>query len=364
MYIWQLCKHIIMSNKRVTLQDIANELGLSRNTVSKAMNNTGSIAEETKKKIFKAAAEMGYKEFAQLPEILPVPKASTIFATQDSKEIALFTHSLLGSSHFGSKLLDSFQKKIGEFGYTLSVYMIRDYELEHLVYPANFNSERCAGILCLEIFSEPYSRFLCNQSIPLLFVDTVVNHFNLNLAADLLYMENKTSTYIMLKSIIDQGYKNISFVGDYNHCQSFYERWSAYCQVMTDQNIAVQREACILEDDSSPYHDVAWLSNRIRLLPSLPDAFFCANDYLAICMLKALKALNLSVPSDIMVCGFDNSPEATIIEPSLTTVKIPSSAMGFAAAEMLLSRIGHKEMPYRTTYIGTDVIYRGSTKRK
>ena len=354
---------MIMNKKRVTLQDIANELGLSRNTVSKAMNNTGSISDETKKKIFQTAAELGYKQFAFLSQTPPAPQATTALVPKYSKEIALFTHSLMGSSHFGCKLLDSFQQKIGELGYKLSVYMIRDYELEQLVYPTNFNQDHTAGILCLELFSESYSRFLCKQSIPLLFVDTVVNHMSLNLSADLLYMENKTSTYIMLKSIMDKGYKHISFVGDYSHCQSFYERWNAYCQVMMDQNMPIQKENCILANDSSPYHDVIWLSNQIRSLPALPDAFFCANDFLAISMLKALKELNLSVPNDVMVCGFDNSPESTIIDPPLTTVKIPSSSMGYTAAELLLSRIAYNEMPYRTTYIKTDVVYRLSTQK-
>lgn len=352
-------------NKRITLQDIANELGLSRNTVSKAMNNTGSIAEETKQKIFQTAVEMGYKQFAILPTIQSQTQSSASPSVHmaNTKEIALFTHSLLGGSHFGSKLLDSFQKKIGEFGYKLSIYLIRDYELDHLIFPANFNEGNTAGILCLEIFSETYSRFLCNQSIPLLFVDTVVNHIALNLSADLLYMENKTSSYIMLKSIMEQGYTNIAFVGDYSHCQSFYERWSAYCQIMSDWNLPVKDENCIHDDDSNPYADIKWMSNRIQSLPSLPDAFFCANDFLAISTLKALKSLSIPVPSQTMVCGFDNSPEATIIEPTLTTIRIPSSSMGYTAADLLLSRIEHPQMPFRTTYIRTDVIYRDSTNR-
>lgn len=351
-----------MNKKRVTLQDIANELGISRNTVSKAMNNTGSISDETKKKIFQAATEMGYKQFALFPQPPVNSQNPSSLTTNSSNEIALFTHSLLGSSHFGSKLLDAFQQQIGEHGYKLSVYMIRDFELEQLVYPANFNQSHTAGILCLELFSEEYSRFLCKQSIPLLFVDTVVNHIDLNLAADLLYMENKTSTYTMLKSIIDHGYRNISFVGDCYHCQSFYERWSAYCQIMADHNIPVRNENCILDNDSYPYHDITWLSNRIQSLPSLPDTFFCANDFLAISTLKALRTLNITIPTDTMVCGFDNSPESTIIDPPLTTVKIPSSSMGYTAAEILLARIAHPEMPYRITYVQTDVIYRSSTK--
>ncbi len=351
-----------MAKKKVTLQDIADELGISRNTVSKAMNNTGSIAEDTKKKIYQTATEMGYKQFALIPQ-LSTDSQTKQLPEASPNEIALFTHSLMSSSHFGSKLLDAFQQKIGTYGYKLSIYMIRNYELEKLVYPSNFNREHTAGILCLELFSEEYSRFLCKQSIPLLFVDTVVNHYGLNLTADLLYMENKTSTYLMLKSIVDRGYKNISFVGDCNHCHSFYERWLAYCQVMEDHNLPVQDENCILDDDSNPYDDVTWLGNRIRSLPALPDAFFCANDFVAVSVLKALKALNISVPKDVMVCGFDNSPESKIIEPSLTTVRIHSSSMGYTAAEMLLSRIEHPQMPHRTSYVKTDIIYRDSTNK-
>lgn len=372
-----------MTNKRITLQDIANELGISRNTVSKAINNTGSISEKTKNKILQKAAEMGYKQFGLLFPAQTPPSIDT-FTIQSSKEIALFTNSLVGSSHFGSKLLDSFQKKIGTFGYKLSFYMIRDHELDELVYPANFNEEQTAGILCLEVFSEAYSRFLCSQSIPLLFVDTAVNHFDLNLAADLLYMENKTSSYLMLKALADQGYKNISFVGDPYHCHSFYERWDAYCQIMDDYHRGshyedhqhdtshysgtsrgmLYKNSCILDSDCNPYNDVDWLSNRIRHLPALPDVFFCANDFLAICTMRALKSMNLIIPDDVMVCGFDNSPESVIVEPSLTTVMIPSSSMGFTAAELLLSRIEHPEMPFRTSYIKTDVVYRNSTKKE
>ena len=66
-------------------------------------------------------------------------------------------------------------------------------------------------------------------------------------------------------------------------------------------------------------------------------------------------------PEDVLVCGFDNSPEATIIEPNLTTIKIHSSSMGYTAADLLLARIATPSMPYKKTYIETDIIYRQST---
>lgn len=346
-------------NNKVTLQDIADALGISRNTVSRALNNPDTVSDATKNRISQKALEMGYKQF--VPATVPA-EVSPALSLNGANEIALFTHSFPGSSHFGTKLLDAFQQKLGMFGYKLSIYIARDDDMERLNFPAGFHVEQTVGILCMELFSTPYSKFLCEQDIPLLFIDTIFNRGDLNLQADVLYMENQSSVYGMLKALIDKGRKNISFVGDRFHCHSFYERWQTYCTVLTDHNIPVLANLSILDSDLSPYDDTAWMSRRIRELPSLPDAFFCANDYLAISVLKALKYMNLSVPEDILLCGFDNAPEAVIVEPALTTVEIPSSAMGFIAAELLLSRISHPDMPYRTTYVKTNVIYRDSTK--
>jgi LacI family transcriptional regulator len=96
-------------------------------------------------------------------------------------------------------------------------------------------------------------------------------------------------------------------------------------------------------------------------LPQLPQVFFCANDFLAIPALKALRKLNYSVPGDILLCGFDNSIESQIIEPALSTINIPSHSMGYIAADLILSRIEFPDMPYRTTYIKTNVLFREST---
>lgn len=344
--------------KRVTIQNIADELGISRNTVSKALNGTGSISDEMKNKVLQKATELGYNQFS----ILSPVQENITSASISNKEIALLTHSFIGNSHFCSSLLNTFEKKISKQGYRLSIYIIGDTEINSLLFPANFNYDNTDGIICIELFSRVYSEFLCTQGIPTLFVDTAANISDLNLASDILYMENHGSVYIMLKELIEKGYRNISFVGDRFNCNSFYERWKGYCDVLNDYNITVTPSNCILDSDSSPYMDSEWLSGRIASLPKLPEVFFCANDFIAISILKALKKLNYSVPEDTLLCGFDNSIESQIIVPSLSTVNIPSSSMGYIAADLILSRIEFPDMPYRTTYIKTNVLLRESTK--
>jgi LacI family transcriptional regulator len=345
---------------RVTLQEIADALGISRNTVSRALNNNGTVSAETRKKICQTAIEMGYKQFQQTS---PVPANNTdgYELPSDKTEIALFTNAFPGSSHSATKLLETFQYKVNSFGFKLSINIIRENEIANLCLPANLNTDGLAGIICIELFSKEYADFLCKQDIPLLFVDThVTNHGTWN--ADLLYMENISSVYNMLDSLVNAGHTNISFIGDRFHCQSFYERWQAYVSVLADHNLKLELNKCILDDDSNPYADINWLCDRLGTIEKLPDVFFCANDFLAVTTMKALQKLGKNVPSDIRICGFDDAPEATLVEPNLTTIRIHSSSMGYTAADLLLSRIANPNMPYRKTYIRTDVIFRDSTK--
>ena len=124
--------------KRVTLQEIADALGMSRNTVSRALNNSGSVSSETRSKICQMATAMGYKQFSLVDTADTA--TSTLLALKDGKtEIALFTHSFPGASHSGNKLLEAFQNRIDSLGYKLSINIIKDNDIESLSLPTNFS---------------------------------------------------------------------------------------------------------------------------------------------------------------------------------------------------------------------------------
>ncbi|WP_160690888.1 LacI family DNA-binding transcriptional regulator [Clostridium sp. C2-6-12] len=345
-----------MPNKKITVQDIADELGISRNTVSKALNNTGSLAEATKSKIIQKAIEMGYKQFAYINN---TPSISSNIPL--NKEIALFTRSMPNSSHFGSHLLSGFEEKISNQGYRLSMYVIRDNELNSLNLPFNFKPESVDAIICIELFDKKYSDLICELDIPTLFVDSPSNHNISPVNSDILLMENYHSIYNITKTLINNNKTNIGFVGDIFHCESFYERWKGYCSALLDSNISLDTNNCILEKDKEPYGDPEWLGNKIIEISVLPDAFICANDFIAIDVIRALKHKNISVPENILICGFDDSMESKIIEPHLTTVSIPSYEMGDIAANLLLSRIDNPAIPFRTIHVRTSPKFREST---
>ena len=176
-----------MANK-VTIQDIADSLGISRNTVSKAINNTGVLADATRDKVLKKAMEMGYKQFSYISIIDSKPETSSQ-PSKKNQEIALLTSKFLDDAHFSSTMLDKFQRETSELGYGLSIHRLLPEEIQNLALPKSFDMKKTAGMICYEMFNYEYCKMLCELDIPILFVDCPAFGLNLPLNSDLLLMD-------------------------------------------------------------------------------------------------------------------------------------------------------------------------------
>ena len=343
--------------KKVTIQDIADELGVSRNTVSKAINNGDGLADATREKILQKAMEMGYKQFSYFNTVsapaVP-PDVARKFAG-GRREIALLTAKFLDHSHFASLMLDSFQQEISELGYTMNTHRIKTGHLEKRVLPSTFSPERAAAILCIEVFDRPYAEMVCGLGLPVLFVDGPVVFGETPLPADQLYMENTLEIARFVGEMIRRGKKRIGFIGDYRHCQSFFERYAAFRCAMLMSALPVDERFCAYSNGKED------IQQSIQGMGELPDVFLCANDFIAMDAIKALRDIGKSVPDDVFLCGFDDSPESRLISPPLTTIHIHTQTMAFSAVHLLLSRIKEPNLDYRTIRTQTDLIWREST---
>lgn len=346
---------------KVTIQDIANELQLSRNTVSKAINNTGVLADATREKILRKAAEMGYKQFAYLPLFQEdtAKAAEHSILPSDKREIAMLTTQFLSSSHFSSMMLDRFQSEIEHLHSCTTIHRISPIELKEKKLPSSLNIQRTAGIICIEVFDYDYAQMLCDLDVPLLFVDTPVMDMRPPLKADRLYMENRIEVQNAVAHMVQRGKKRISFAGDKNHCQSFFERYMAYKDAVEYFGLTEGLNTCAMPSGQQNYP--VSLYETIRRFKTMPDAFVCANDFVAMDLVKALNELGYSVPDDIWVCGFDDSQEASYFAPRLTSIHIHGQIMGYIAANLLMTRIEEPSLNYRTVYTETNLILREST---
>ena len=346
---------------KVTIQDIANELQLSRNTVSKAINNTGVLADATREKILRKAAEMGYKQFAYLPLFQEgaAKTAGLSILPSDKREIAMLTTQFLSSSHFSSMMLDRFQSEIDHLHSGMTIHRISPIELKEKKLPSSLDIQCTAGIICIEVFDYDYAQMLCDLDVPLLFVDTPVMEMRPPLKADRLYMENRIEIQNAVAHMVQRGKKRISFAGDKNHCQSFFERYMAYKDAVEYLGLTEGLSTCAMPSGQQNYP--VSLYETIRRFKTMPDAFVCANDFVAMDLVKALNELGYSVPDDIWVCGFDDSQEASYFAPRLTSIHIHGQIMGYTAANLLMTRIEEPSLNYRTVCTETNLILREST---
>ena len=341
-----------MPSRRITMQDIADACGLSRNTVSKVFNGRGSVPRTTRDLVLQKARELGYGTPVDEVQEQPVPAGN----------IALLTRSIPSQLHFGSAFKSAFTDQISRAGYTLKMYEISPEELKARRLPPHFVPEQTAGIVGIELFDKDYINMICHLGIPVVMADGPEDAGITLMECDYVTMENLAAIMIVIKRLIDAGARKIGFVGDYRHCVSFRERYLGFRDSLRKYGLRFDEEICIRDPDSSPYDNPDWLLSRIDRMPSLPDAFVCANDYLAFHLLRALKRRKIAVPEEVMVTGFDGADQSTFSDPPLTTVQIRSEEIGRIAADVLLFRIADPSIPFTWSRVRSTPVWRESTR--
>lgn len=340
--------------RKITMQDIADACGLSRNTVSKIFNGRGTVPEATREAVLAKAQELGYHQ--------PAEASSAPAAPIPGRNVALLTHSKPSLHSFGSLFITNFTDQICRSGYNLKIFEISAADYAEKRLPSHFVPEDVSAIITIELFDQGYTQMICSLGIPVLLIDSYACAPGDLMQCDLVYMENYASTIALTSRMIAAGAKTIGFVGDINHCSSFRERWNGFRAALRDAALPFDEKMCILADDSEPYGEVDWLASQLDKLPVIPDGFVCCNDFVAIRLMNALRRKGLSVPDDVMVTGFDGTPEAEVVYPSLTTAHIPSAEIGRMSASLLLERIENPSLPYRCTFVRTTPIWRESVR--
>lgn len=333
--------------EKVTIQDIADALGLSRNTVSKALNNHPQIPDQTRDKIIQKAADLKYKNYSQMK----------------IRNIALITRGDINAISFYSETIRGIETSLSANGYNLILTLVKPEDISSGILPVNIQQSNLDGIISVEIFDRQYMQKVLNTGIPTVFIDSLPNSMFEHHKYDVIMVENELSTYQLTKDLIDRGHQDIGFIGDVNHCRSFYERWLGFTRALSQGGLSDSSQFSIQLEDTNPYLSVDWKTSQIKSLKKLPTAFVCANDDIAICVIRSLKSLGYQIPTDIEVTGFDDVPNSAIIEPALTTVHTYPYELGIRVVESLMNRIDQPDRHNETVYLETSLVWRQSTKQ-
>ncbi|MCD8104870.1 MAG: LacI family DNA-binding transcriptional regulator [Lachnospiraceae bacterium] len=295
----------------VSMQDIADELGVSKVTVSKALNDKDGVSDQLKAKIQETAAQMGY--------VLPD------YGQRKTRRVAIVTNGHFDAGQMGRFYMSMYESITREmlFSSCAGVLITSSREslkqdVEYIEKPGTFDGMILLGILDHQIWET-----LNQIPLPKVCVDVYDGSYR----SDSIVTENIYAACDITRLLIRNGHREIGFVGTLGTTTSIDDRYLGFRRALMEQGLTLNQDWMVADRDSE--------GNAVDLvLPKiLPTAFMCNCDESAFRLVRALRERGLRVPQDISVVGFDDDIFAELCEPQLTTVAVNTEEMGRMAVE-------------------------------
>lgn len=307
---------------------MARLAGVSEATVSRVINNVGPIKEETKQRVLRAAAEVGY-----------VPSAlAQQFARRKSGNIGVILPSVpkvhLFSTYYFSEILSGIGEAAKRLGYDL--LLIFQEPGESRDYAALFRKQKVDACIMLGSRDMPEERTalaeLANAGYPFCLVNQRFDGYPFpSVDAD-----HVAGSKMAAEHLLKQGRRRIAFLNGPEHYSNSLDRLKGYKAALADEGVPFDETLLFQGNYSrkSGYEAAPAIGDGIR--EGGIDAVFAANDRMAIGLMQGLKEQGLETPDHYALIGYDNSDGSRITSPQLSTVEVPFYEMGKLAAEMLL----------------------------
>jgi LacI family transcriptional regulator len=297
----------------VGIKDIAAKAEVSVSTVSNVMNNRPNVGAETRGRVLEICREMNY---------IPNPAGKHLKA-KESKTI-LFNFSDFDRS-FYLKIIEGINDYAGDSGYDLMICTTKScekYMRTNMTGGCIILDGRMKSETLIQAASEQYPVVVLDRALSHPFIKCVV-------------VNNYDPMKKLIWETVKRGYRKFAFVGGPEHTEDNRERFGAFQDVLKDSGIAFHRKYYY----SGDYREKCGCqAARIFMYTEdLPEIFVCANDNMAIGVIKTLKEGGYKVPEDVAVTGFDNCELAETVD--LTTVSIPNYERGYLAARSLIENI-------------------------
>lgn len=343
--------------KKVTIQDVAKELNLSRNTVAKALNNSDTVSYETRYVVIEKAYEMGYSKLS--PVVLNEFKLRN--KIDESKTIVVLTRREL--SFFFNSIIMGISDELNKYGCKLQFNFISEQDERNLVIPLDLQVE-VSGIMILSVFSKDYIDQIMKQNIPIIFMDAPSEIESICNYGDVVICESKNSIKMITADLISRGLKKIGFIGDITYCKTINDRYQGYLCALEAAGIVPDETIVAAYHTARKFYNANEVEAALNRFPYMPEAIVCANDDIALDVIRCLKNKGLSVPGDVAVTGYDNVEGMAQVEPFLTTVRVGNQRLGRRLVQQLMWRIQNQTFPKEVTFIGVEVIFRQSSNKR
>jgi DNA-binding LacI/PurR family transcriptional regulator len=338
-----------MDRGRVTIKDIARELGISPSTVSKALKGHPDISSATKKAVKELVEKWNYK---------PDPIALSLKGGQ-GRTIGVIVPEIV--HYFFSTVISGIEDLAYDSGYNVMFCQSNEsYEREVKAVETLLTSRVDGILVSLSKVTGNFEHFrkIIKAGIPLVFFDRICDE----LETDRVIVDDEQGAFDAVEHLIRTGCSNIIHLCGPRNLLIGKNRKEGYIRALKEHNLPVGEENIISCDTAEDAQKVVpELLKRKRL----PDGIFAVNDLTAAEAMKIIKLNGFRVPDDISIVGFTSGMISDLTDPPLTSVQQHGYSVGREAVRLLIDNLEkRKEVPFETKVIKTELIVKGSTRKE
>lgn len=311
----------------INIIKLAEELNLSKSTVSRAFRGGSDINPQTREKILARAKELNF---------LPNHHASNL-RNQKSKTIAVIVPEI--ANNFFSKAINGIERIAKGKGYHVLIYLTDDDFEKEVSFITNLSNGRVDGIIMSvsgEDQDHSYLQVLKRKKIPLVFFDRIYEDIDTARVTTNDYQSSFEATEHLIKS----GSKKIAYLVVNKNLSIGKTRMQGYIDALEKNNIPFN-DHLIVDCSNELAKNKEILTHLFQTIK--PDGVFASVERLAIASYYVCHQLKISIPDDVRIIGFSSLEISPLLNPALSTITQPAFDMGIAAAKLLFKILDGKE---------------------
>ncbi|RKD29475.1 LacI family DNA-binding transcriptional regulator [Thermohalobacter berrensis] len=334
----------------VTIDDIAKAAGVSSATVSRVLNNSGYVKDETREKVLKAIKELNYTPSA-IARSLSKKKTNTIGVVVPEINNPFFGEIIKGISevadeHNFNLILCNTDEDIKKELRALK--LLKEQRIEGiLITPTSTDSD----------YSSEYLWTIENLGIPVVLIDGHVKYSNFNGV----FVDHIKGAYDAVKTLIDEGHEKIAIITGRMNSRPARERLAGYKKALKLHNIPIKEEYIFYGDYT---HEKAYeITKKILEMKDRPTAIFVSSNMMVLGCIKAFSENNIEIPKDMAIIGFDKVEVLNIIGMNISFINGPTIEMGKIAMKMLIDILNNSQATdTKTINLSPQLVLKGSEK--
>ena len=336
-----------------TIRDVARLAGVSHSTVSRVLNDKGTISEETKQRIYVSMEELKYvpNDFARSFASGSPHTIALVIDVDNASDYAnyFFNNTVFGIETAAHRSGYNLMVTNGSaaFGGTDGIArLVAGKRIDGIVFPQS-------------IVNPGFLQKLEELQFPSVILGRPED---VGLESDWVDINNTQAGAIAVRHLIHNGYRRIAFVSDGDDKVFNQDRIEGYRRELTAEGIAPD-ESLVMHGEAD-HESGCVCAKKLLEAENRPDTIICSNDKMALGVLRTARAMGICVPQELGLVCCDNTVVTELARPDITSIDVDTFELGLQVAEILINRIENAAASIRQILLSTRIIERESTAKK